>query len=79
MAESIVNFVLGKLTEVVGQEALLLYGVGVQVETVSCELGMIQALLKYDEKKQKQIADERQEWVYVVRDVAYSMEDAFFY
>ncbi|XP_078153420.1 putative disease resistance RPP8-like protein 2 isoform X2 [Carex rostrata] len=75
MAESIVKFVLSKLTDVVVKEALLLYNIDEQVETVTRQLGWIQAFMKDADKKQ--ITDERQKhWVKEMRDVAYLIEDA---
>lgn len=74
MAEWIVNLVLGKLADVAVQEVLSLHGVDKQVETMSRELGRIQAFLKDADKKQ--ITDERQKyWIKEVRDLAYSIED----
>ncbi|XP_078162729.1 putative disease resistance RPP13-like protein 3 [Carex rostrata] len=75
MAEWIVNLVLGKFADVAVQEVLRLHGVDNQVETMSCELGRIQAFLKDSDKKQ--ITNERQKyWIKEVRDLAYSIEDA---
>jgi disease resistance protein RPM1 len=75
MAEWIVNLVLGKLADVAVQEVLSLHGVDKQVETMSRELGRIQAFLKDADKKQ--ITDNRQKyWIKEVRDLAYSIEDA---
>ncbi|XP_078153425.1 putative disease resistance RPP13-like protein 3 [Carex rostrata] len=75
MAESIVNFVLSKLTDVVVKEVLLLYNIDEQVKTVTRQLGWIQAFMKDADKKQ--ITDERQKhWVKEVRDVSYLIEDA---
>lgn len=74
MAEWIVNFVLGKLADVAVQEVLSLHGVDKQVETMSRELGRIQAFLKDADKKQ--ITNEKQKyWIKEVRDLAYSIED----
>ncbi|XP_078153168.1 putative disease resistance RPP13-like protein 3 [Carex rostrata] len=74
MAESIVKVLLTKLTDVGVKEVLRLYDVDEQVETVSRELGWIQAFMKDADKKQ--IIDERQKhWVKEVRDVAYLIED----
>ncbi|XP_078159156.1 disease resistance protein RPP13-like [Carex rostrata] len=74
MAEGILNLVLGKLSDVVVKEVLLIHGVGEQVETLSRELSRIQAFLK--DADMKQIVNERQKhWVKEVRDVAYDIED----
>ena len=74
MAESIVKFVLSKLTDVIVKEALLLYNINEQVETVTRQLSWIQAFMKDADKKQ--ITDERQKhWVKEMRDVAYLIED----
>ncbi|XP_078153543.1 putative disease resistance RPP8-like protein 2 [Carex rostrata] len=74
MAESIVKVLLTKLTDVGVKEVLRLYDVDEQVETVSRELGWIQAFMKDADKNH--IIDERQKhWVKQVRDVAYLIED----
>ncbi|XP_078153419.1 putative disease resistance RPP13-like protein 3 isoform X1 [Carex rostrata] len=74
MAESIVKFVLSKLTDVGVKKALQLYSVDDQVETVTRQLGWIQAFMKDADKKQ--ITSERQKhWVKEMRDVAYLIED----
>ncbi|KAJ4804037.1 Nbs-lrr resistance protein [Rhynchospora pubera] len=74
MAESVVKFVLEKLSDVVVKELLHLYGVGEQVEKVSRELSFIQAFIK--DADRKRIVDERQkQWVKEVRDLAYRIED----
>ena len=74
MAETIVNFVLGKLVDVAVKEVLLMYGLDEQVEKVRRHLERCQAFLK--DADRKRITDERQkQWVKEVRDVAYLIED----
>ena len=74
MAESVVNFLLGKLADVVVKEVMLQHGVDKQVETVRREISRIQAFLKDADKKH--ITNENQKhWVKEVRDVAYLIED----
>ncbi|XP_078162385.1 putative disease resistance RPP13-like protein 3 [Carex rostrata] len=75
MAEWIVNSVLGKLADVTVQEVLSLHGVEKQVETMTRELGRIQAFLK-DADKKRIIDDGQKYWIKEVRDLAYSIEDA---
>ena len=74
MAETIVNFVLGKLGDAVVKEVLHLYSVNEQVEKVRRELIRIKAFLK--DADRKQIKDERQKtWVMEIREIAHSIED----
>ncbi|XP_078153552.1 putative disease resistance RPP13-like protein 3 [Carex rostrata] len=75
MAESIVKVLLTKLIDVGVKKVLQLYNVDDQVETLTRQLGWIQAFMKDADKKQ--ITDERQKhWVKEMRDVAYLIEDA---
>ncbi|XP_078149231.1 disease resistance protein RPP13-like [Carex rostrata] len=74
MAETVVNLVLGKMADVVVQEALFLYGVRDKVERVQRDLKWIQSFLKdADAKRHK---DERvKQWVNEVQEVGYLIED----
>ncbi|XP_078149111.1 disease resistance protein RPP13-like [Carex rostrata] len=74
MAEGIVSLVLGKLSDAVIKDVLLLHGVGKQVERLSRELSWIQSFLK--DADMKHIINEREKhWVNEVRDIAYDIED----
>ncbi|KAJ4798327.1 Disease resistance protein (CC-NBS-LRR class) family [Rhynchospora pubera] len=74
--ESLVNFVVGKLGDLIVKEAQFLGGVGNQVEWVETELKRIQCcLIDADTKRRK--GDARVEnWLNELRDVAYRIEDA---
>ncbi|KAJ4809930.1 Disease resistance protein (CC-NBS-LRR class) family [Rhynchospora pubera] len=74
--ESLVNFVVGKLGDLIVKEAQFLGGVGNQVEWVETELKRIQScLIDADTKRRK--GDARVEnWLNELRDVAYRIEDA---
>ncbi|KAJ4809931.1 Disease resistance protein (CC-NBS-LRR class) family [Rhynchospora pubera] len=74
--ESLVNFVVGKLGDMIVKEAQFLGGVGNQVEWVETELKRIQCcLIDADTKRRK--GDARVEnWLNELRDVAYRIEDA---
>ncbi|KAJ4749661.1 Disease resistance family protein [Rhynchospora pubera] len=74
--ESLVNFVVGKLGDMIVKEVQFLGGVGHQVEWVQTELKRIQCcLIDADTKRRK--GDERAEnWLNELRDVAYRIEDA---
>ncbi|XP_078149142.1 disease resistance protein RPP13-like [Carex rostrata] len=74
MAEGIVSLVLGKLSDAVIKEVLLLHGVGKQVERLSRELSWIQSFLK-DADMKKIINEGEKHWVKEVRDIAYDIED----
>ncbi|XP_058067578.1 putative disease resistance protein At1g50180 [Magnolia sinica] len=72
--ESAVSLVLRKLSDVLVQEAVSLYGVRDQVEWVERELRRMRCFLK--DAHAKQSGDERvKNWVADVRDVAYDAED----
>lgn len=74
MAEAIVSFVTGKLSDLLIEEVVSLYEVHGQVDSIDRELTRIQCFLKDADVKQK--ADERvKNWVRDIRDVAYDAED----
>ncbi|KAJ3679527.1 hypothetical protein LUZ60_017538 [Juncus effusus] len=74
MTETIVNGVIGKLCDVLVQQAISLYNIGDQVEAVKRELGWIKCFLRDADSKRK--ANERvKHWIGEVRDVAYRIED----
>ncbi|KAJ4748434.1 Disease resistance protein (CC-NBS-LRR class) family [Rhynchospora pubera] len=75
MAEAVVRYVLGKITEAAYEEALLLYGVGYKVEWAKRELQWVSAFLKDADAKQNKDARVKQ-WVEDVKEVAYMIEDA---
>ncbi|KAJ1703986.1 hypothetical protein LUZ63_003765 [Rhynchospora breviuscula] len=75
MAEAVVRYVLGKITEAAYEEALLLYGVGDKVEWAKRELQWVSAFLKDADAKQNKDARVKQ-WVEDVKEVAYMIEDA---
>ncbi|KAJ4798328.1 Disease resistance family protein [Rhynchospora pubera] len=73
--ESLVNFAVGKLGDLIVKEAQFLGGVGNQVEWVETELKRIQCCLIDADTKRK--GDARVEnWLNELRDVAYRIEDA---
>ncbi|XP_058067577.1 probable disease resistance RPP8-like protein 4 [Magnolia sinica] len=72
--EAAVSLVLGKLSDFLVQEAVSLYQVRDQVESVERELRRMRCFLKDADAKQS--GDERvKNWVADVRDVAYDAED----
>ncbi|XP_058068508.1 probable disease resistance RPP8-like protein 2 [Magnolia sinica] len=72
--EVVVSLVLGKLSDLLIQEAVLLFEVRDQVEWVERELKRMRCFLKDADAKQS--SDERvKNWVAEVRDVAYDAED----
>nr|XP_023926065.1 putative disease resistance protein At1g50180 isoform X2 [Quercus suber] len=74
MAEAIVSFVTGKLSDLLIEEVVSLYEVHGQVDSIDRELTRIQCFLKDADVKQK--GDERvKNWVRDIRDVAYDVED----
>ncbi|KAF8410910.1 hypothetical protein HHK36_003447 [Tetracentron sinense] len=74
MAEAVVSFVIEKLGDQLIQEAVSLYEVRDQVESIERELTRMQCFLKDADAKQKR--DKRvKNWVRDIRDVAYDVED----
>ncbi|KAJ4748716.1 Disease resistance protein (CC-NBS-LRR class) family [Rhynchospora pubera] len=74
--ESLVNFVVGKLGDMIVKEAHLLGGVGNQVEGVETELKQIQCCLIDADTKRRQGDARAENWLNELRDVAYRIEDA---
>ncbi|TQD82484.1 hypothetical protein C1H46_031959 [Malus baccata] len=75
MAESVVTFLLNRLTSLIEQEERLFSGVRAQIEDIIDELERIKAFLRVadteeDEEPQLKV------WVKQVRDLAYEIEDA---
>ncbi|XP_058114496.1 putative disease resistance protein At1g50180 isoform X2 [Magnolia sinica] len=74
IVESIVKLLLQKLADPILQEAILLYGVGDEVEWLEAEFKRMQCFLEDADAKQE--GDKRVKcWVGDVRDVAYDAED----
>ncbi|XP_078153009.1 disease resistance protein RPP13-like [Carex rostrata] len=75
MTEAVLNFVLGKLANIIDKEIELLGGVAKNVKLVQRELSRIQCCLRDADSKRK--GDARvQNWLNELRDVAYRIEDA---
>ncbi|KAJ3684664.1 hypothetical protein LUZ61_013828 [Rhynchospora tenuis] len=74
MAEFVVNYVLGKITDAANAEALLLLGVGEKVERVKRDLKWVSAFLKDADAKRNKDARVKQ-WVEEVKEVTYMIED----
>ncbi|RWR76953.1 putative disease resistance protein [Cinnamomum micranthum f. kanehirae] len=73
-SEAVVSFVVGKLGDLLIEEARLLYDVRDQFEWIVGELRRMQCFLKDADAKQKE--DERvRNWVKEIRDVSYDAED----
>ncbi|XP_078154110.1 disease resistance protein RPP13-like [Carex rostrata] len=73
-AEEAVKFVLGKLTDALLEKAQELYEVSGQIELMQTELRLIQALLR--DANSKSNRDEAvKEWLILVRDLAYQIEN----
>ncbi|XXG55016.1 hypothetical protein AAC387_Pa03g2756 [Persea americana] len=73
-SEAVVSFVVGKLGDLLIEEARLLYDVRDQFDWIVGELRRMQCFLKDADAKQKQ--DERvRNWVTEIRDVSYDAED----
>ncbi|XP_058112017.1 disease resistance protein RPP8-like [Magnolia sinica] len=74
MAESVVQFIIQKLTDFLTQEASLLLGVDERLRSLRDKLEWMHALLKDVDGKRKE--NERiKRWVDQIRDVAYDAED----
>lgn len=74
MAEAAVNFILEKLRDVALNNALELYHVKDQVDSIQRELRLIQCFLRHADSKRKR--DQLvKHWVNEIRDVAYRIED----
>ncbi|KAJ3684327.1 hypothetical protein LUZ61_013491 [Rhynchospora tenuis] len=76
MAETVVNFVLGKLGEMIVKEAQFLGEVGDKVEWVKTELTRIKCYLKDADSKRRKGDARAENYLNELRDVAYRIEDA---
>ncbi|KAJ4807111.1 Disease resistance protein (CC-NBS-LRR class) family protein [Rhynchospora pubera] len=77
MAEAVVQYVLGKITEAAYQEVLFLYGVKDKVEWAKRELEWVSAFVRDADAKAKQNNGALvKKWVEEVKEVAYMIEDA---
>ncbi|KAJ4807344.1 Disease resistance protein (CC-NBS-LRR class) family [Rhynchospora pubera] len=76
MAETAVNFVVGKLGEMIVKEAQLLGEVGDKVEWVKTELTRIKCYLKDADSKRRKGDARAENYLNELRDVAYRIEDA---
>ncbi|KAJ4798329.1 Disease resistance protein (CC-NBS-LRR class) family protein [Rhynchospora pubera] len=74
--ESLVNFVVGKLGDMIVKEAKFLGGVGKQVKWVETELKRIQCCLIDADTKQRKGDARAENWLNELRDVTYRIEDA---
>ncbi|KAM1282466.1 hypothetical protein ACFX2I_022904 [Malus domestica] len=75
MAESVVTFLLDRLTSLIEQEGRLFSGVQAQIEDIIDELERIKAFLRVADTEEDE--DPRLKvWVKQVRDLAYEIEDA---
>ncbi|KAK9928146.1 hypothetical protein M0R45_025293 [Rubus argutus] len=75
MAESVVSFLVDRLTTLVEEEAKLLSGIREQVQDLVDELERIKAFLRVADAKEDS-DPQLKVWVKQVRDVAHEMEDA---
>ncbi|KAK9928153.1 hypothetical protein M0R45_025299 [Rubus argutus] len=75
MAESVVSFLVGRLTTLLEEEAKLLSGIQDKVEGLVDELERIKAFLRVADAKEDR-NPQLKVWVKQVRDVAHEMEDA---
>ncbi|KAM5573623.1 disease resistance protein RPM1-like [Rosa sericea] len=75
MAESVVTFLVDRLTTLLEEEAKLLSGIREQVEDLVDELERIKAFLRVADAKEDS-NPQLKVWVKQVRDVAHEMEDA---
>ncbi|KAJ1689218.1 hypothetical protein LUZ63_013373 [Rhynchospora breviuscula] len=74
MAEAVVQYVLGKITETAYKEALLLYGAKDKVEWAKRELEWVSAFVRDADAKQNNDARVKQ-WMKDVKEVACMIED----
>ncbi|KAI4346705.1 hypothetical protein L6164_007578 [Bauhinia variegata] len=74
MVESVVSFAVERLGDLLIEEAILLYGVSREVETLKTELKRMQCFLRDAERRQDE--DERiQNWILEIRTIAFDAED----
>ncbi|KAJ1688976.1 hypothetical protein LUZ63_013131 [Rhynchospora breviuscula] len=76
MAETVVNFVLAKLGEMIVNEAQFLGEVGEKVKWVETELKRIKCYLTDADSKQRKGDARAENWLNELRNVAYRIEDA---
>ncbi|KAJ4783150.1 Disease resistance protein (CC-NBS-LRR class) family [Rhynchospora pubera] len=76
MTETVVNFVLGKLGEMIVKEAQFLGKVGSKVKWVETELTRIKCYLTDADNKRRQGEKRAENYLNELRDVAYRIEDA---
>ncbi|KAJ3684346.1 hypothetical protein LUZ61_013510 [Rhynchospora tenuis] len=76
MAETVVNFVLGKLGDMIVKEAQSLGQVGDKVKWVETELTRIKCYLTDADSKRRKGDARAENWLNELRDVAYRIEDA---
>ncbi|KAJ4771929.1 Disease resistance protein RPP8 [Rhynchospora pubera] len=76
MAETVVNFVLGKLGEIIAKEAQFLGEVGGKVKWVETELTRIKCYLTDADNKRRQGDARAENYLNELRDLAYRIEDA---
>ncbi|KAJ1688974.1 hypothetical protein LUZ63_013129 [Rhynchospora breviuscula] len=76
MAETVVNFVLGKLGDMIVKEAQFLGEVGDKVKWVETELIRIKCYLTDADSKRRKGDARAENWLNELRDVAYRIEDA---
>ncbi|KAJ4771930.1 Disease resistance protein RPP13 [Rhynchospora pubera] len=76
MAESVVNFVVGKLGEMIVKEAQFLGEVGEKLKWVETELKRIKCYLMDADSKRRKGDSRAENWLNELRDVAYRIEDA---
>ncbi|PQM39556.1 hypothetical protein Pyn_05552 [Prunus yedoensis var. nudiflora] len=75
MAESVVSFLLDRLTSVIEEEVRLLSGTRAEMEDIVEELERMKAFLRVADAKEDS-DPQLKVWVKQVRDVAYQIEDA---
>ncbi|KAH7689147.1 P-loop containing nucleoside triphosphate hydrolase protein [Dioscorea alata] len=76
MAEAAVGLVVGKLRDVIVQEAINLYGVKDELEWLERELRRMQCFLKDADAKKNNGDDDRvKNWITEMRDLAFEAED----
>ncbi|KAH7674135.1 P-loop containing nucleoside triphosphate hydrolase protein [Dioscorea alata] len=75
MSNPAISFVIQKLTNLLVEEAVLLFGVRDQVNWVLVELKRMQCFLKDADSRQRKGDELAKNWVREVRDVAFDAED----
>ncbi|XP_027180836.1 disease resistance protein RPM1-like [Coffea eugenioides] len=75
MAETVLSFVLDKLSTFLREEGRLLGGLRQEVQFIRDELGHMRAFLREAEAKEEDAQPRLQEWIKQVREAAYDTED----